>query len=156
MLTGCSSKFSNPKSDLEISDLVGVWTAHYSPNEIDMITIDADGNFTQLYKNVRKDYIFDSEKQQISLEKLAGGAFHLHLPGARYYLEGTSVATGNTPLWKISFYDPFADDFVEMVDELILVILTKPDGTLILHHLWTSSDRGFLLFDANSEIFYRN
>jgi hypothetical protein len=163
VVSGCSSNLANPPQNLTLMDLVGKWTASYSPDKIDSINIDADGNFTQIYENTHIKYVFKSEKNQLALEKLTNGIIRLHLPGGRYYLEGISVAetngrsVSNEPLGlKYSpFYDPFANTAVKMVDELILVVKVDTKGNLILHHMWTSSDRGFLIFNADREIFYR-
>ena len=155
MVSGCTNKLSNPPPNLLLLDLAGTWTARYSSYEIDTITIDANGNFSQRYENTQREYIFNSDKNQLYLERTPKGVTRLHMPGGRYYLEGISVAEGETPPWGISFYDPFSDDLVKMVDKLILVLQLKPNNTLILHHLWITSDRGFLLFNADSEIFYR-
>jgi len=53
------------------------------------------------------------------------------------------------------FYDPFADELTQMVDELILVVQVDAKGDFILHHLWTSSDRGFLLIGEDREFFQK-
>lgn len=163
MISGCSNRSVNPSPNLSLLELTGTWTTQYSPDETDTITIDADGNFSQLYRNIEKEYVFNSGKDQASLEKLTTGIIRLHLPGGRYYLEGIKLAETNgrieqnEPLGLIDrpFYDPFADATVKMVDELVLIVLVNPKGDLILHHLWRSSDRGFLVFNADSEIFYR-
>lgn len=161
LIQGCSNKSTYPSSDLTLSDLAGTWVAQYSPDEIDTIAIDVDGTFTQFYEDTKSGYIYKSEKDLAYLAILNG--FQLHFPGGRYYLEGIELAESdgtvilNAPLGErhIPFYDPFTDTIVKMVDELILVIRMKPDGTLILHHIWTSSDRGFLLFNGDNEIFFR-
>ena len=95
----------------------------------------------------------------------------IHLYGARYYLAGIELAETNgrrelkNPCltrtdcsWGLEpreFYDPFIDELVQMVDELILDVRVDGSGNLVLHHMWTSSDRGFALIGGNEEIFFR-
>jgi hypothetical protein len=171
-LTSCAppAQPTNPPPSLKISDLEGVWATHYSLGTTDTIIINSDGTFQQVFEDSHEEYLFDSGWSQWTLEKLPNGTVRLHLHGGRYYLDGISLAETNgrkNPdhpcleedcTWGLkprSFYDPFTDEPVQMVNELILVILVDARGNLILHHIWTSSDRGFLLIDKDREIFYR-
>ncbi len=166
----CSTNLDNPPPSLRISDLEGVWRTHYSPGTTDIIIIRSDETFKQVFEDSDEEYIFDSGWNHLTLEKSQNGTIRLHLQGGRYYLEGISVAEtngrknpdqpclGTDCTWGLkprSFYDPFADELVQMVNELILVVKGDSKGNLTLHHIWTSSDRGFLLIDKDREIFYR-
>jgi hypothetical protein len=171
MLNSCSTRFINPPSDLSISDLQGVWIARYSKESTDIITINSDTTYNQVFKDDIQNYVFDSGWSTLTLEDLPNGMKRLHLDGARYYAEGIFLAETNgrknpdTPCleedctWGLQarlFYDPFADELIQMVDRLILVVLVDPQGNLVLHHLWTSSDRGFLIISWDREVFYRD
>lgn len=169
-VNSCSIRFTNPSPNLESSDLEGMWTAHYSLGTTDTITLKPDGTFRQIFRDADEEYVFDSGRNHWTLEKLPNGIIRLHLYGGRYYLDGISLAEANgrkNPddpcldtdcAWGLqprSFYDPFGNELLQMVDELILVAQVDAAGNLILHHVWTSSDRGFLLIDKDREIFYR-
>ena len=52
-------------------------------------------------------------------------------------------------------YDPISEDFVDMKEELVLNVRSSKDGELILLHLWSTSDRGYLVFGSSSEEFRR-
>lgn len=170
IVNACSTKPVNPSPSLMISDLAGTWTTQYTLGTTDTITINSDGTFNQLYEDTRKEYVFNSGWNQLTLEKLTSGITRLHLFGGRYYLEGISLAEtngrkkpdepclGTDCTWGLtprSFYDPYAEEIVQMVDELLLVIQVDSRGNFMLHHIWTSSDRGFLLIDEDREIFSR-
>ena len=87
--------------------------------------------------------------------------------GARYYLEGIYRAERDGMgdpcpdelpdcVWDKSpfyFYDPIARETVYMIGELVLNIRSDSSGEIIMQHMWTSSDRGFPLIGAQSEIF---
>lgn len=170
IINAFSIDFTNPP-DLQSSDLEGLWLTHYTSRTTDTITIKADETFRQVFKNSRQNYVFDSGWNKWTLEKLQNGETRLHLQGGRFYLEGIPLAEkngrrnpGNPCLggdcsWGLGpdpFYDPFSDELVEMVDKLVLVVLLDSRGNLILHHIWSSSDNGFLLFNKDMEYFTRN
>ena len=160
-----TNQFTNPSS-LKMSDLEGVWVAHYASGMNDILTLKADGTFRQVFENSREKYVYDSGWNQWTLEELPKGIVRLHLKGGRYYLAGISFGEndGKIPCigndctlegWPRGFHDPFADEIVYMVDELLLVVQIDSTNGLILHHMWTSSDRGFLVIGGDREIFFR-
>jgi len=170
MINSWSINFTNPSPNLKSSDFEGVWMTHYSRGTTDTITINADGTFRQVFENSRQDYVFDSGWNHWALEKLQNGELRLRLQGGRFYNEGITLAErkgrkdpshpclDTDCTWGLesrSFYDPFADELVEMADKLVLVVVLDSRGNLILHHVWSTSDRGFLLFNKDSEIFNR-
>jgi hypothetical protein len=161
----------NPPTDLKASDLEGVWVTHYARGTTDTITINDDRTFRQVFEDSRDGYVFDSGWNQWTLEKLESGETRLHLQGGRFYSEDITLAERNgrkdpnSPClesdctWGFEpdpFYDPFADELVDMVDKLILVVLLDSRDNLILHHMWSSVDSGFLLFNKDSEYFIRD
>ena len=166
MASACSFNFTNPSHDLKNLDLEGEWVTHYSGGTTDTLTINSNGTFRQVFENSRQDYVFNSGWNMWTLERLENGVFRLHLQGARFYNEGNSLAERNgrknpgSPCldtdceWGFQpdpFYDPFTDELIEMVDKRVLVVLLDSRENLILHHVWSSSDRGFLLFNKDHE-----
>ena len=171
MLNACSAVLVNPPPDLNVINLQGTWISNYSIVSTDKLIINPDNTYRQIFENRSQNYVFDSGWNEWMLEELPNGVKRLHLDGGRYYLEGLQLAEkngrknpsnpclGTDCTWGLQprfFYDPFGDELAEMVDKLILVILVDSRGNLVLHHIWTSSDRGFLLFNHNREIFFRD
>lgn len=163
-----TNRFTNPSS-VKMSDLKGVWVANYATGTTDSLTLYEDGCFRQVYVNSNQSYIFDSRWNQWDFQQMSSGEVRVHLYGGRYYLAGISIAENNGRkdlkdpclgtdcTWGLEpflFYDPFSEELVEMVDELLLIVQVNVNGELILHHLWTTSDRGFVIGDT-SEIFTR-
>lgn len=168
--SACSTQFSNPAFSVNMSDLAGTWVTQYYAGAIDSIALNDNGTFRQVYEDTSQNYFFDSYFRQWNLEQLPNGEIRLHLHGGRYFLEGISIAENdgrnnlkdpcqgtdcNWGLEPYMFYDPFAQELVPMVDELILVVQVDAWGKLILHHVWLSSDGGFAIFGGGSEIFHR-
>ena len=164
--TSCSVPYSNPPEGLQEADLVGTWEARYAPKRIDCLIIMADGTFKQIYRDYTSgDYTFETPSGAWSLEYLPDGRVRIHLEGARYYVNGikfgeqdgmesaSSAATSATES-PFAFYDPFGKELVYMPKELSLNVQTVA-GKLILHHMWTSSDRGFAVFGGDTETFQR-
>ena len=163
----CSNpiKFTSPLP-MSMPELEGVWVAHYGSGQTDTLTLKSDGTFRQEFENPLNQYAFDSGWNEWILEELPIGIVRLHLKGGRYYLAGISFGESNGKIPCIEndctlegesrgFYDPFAEEVVYMRDELILVVQLDSSNRLILHHMWTSSDRGFLVFGGDSEIFHQ-
>lgn len=165
VLCSQADNFTTPAS-VKMSDLQGVWVAQYGAGTNDTLTLKPDGTFRQVFEKSREKYVYDSGWNQWNLEKLPKGIARLHLQGGRYYLAGISKGENDGKIPCIEndctleglpdmFYDPFADEVVSMVNELLLVVQLDSTNSLILHHVWTSSDRGFVLIGGNMEIFYR-
>ncbi|OGO40819.1 MAG: hypothetical protein A2W36_05860 [Chloroflexi bacterium RBG_16_58_14] len=167
LATACGVSFENPPDNLQESDLVGVWEAHYGSRGTDWMIIRADGTYQQIYDNSREDYFYKSPRNKWWLERLTNGLIRIHLSGGRYYLAGIDIGEreGLGPVcppddpdcfWENQpevFYDPFAKESIEMVGELVLNVQLDKNGNLILHHMWTSSDSGFAIIGGEEEIF---
>jgi hypothetical protein len=167
----CSTQFSNPTSSITMSDLEGTWVTEYYAGATDSIILNEFGTFRQIYNDAYQDYVFDSGLHQWKLEQLAGGEVRLHLHGGRYFLNGISFAENNGRnnikdpclgadcTWGLEpfyFYDPFAQEYISMMDELLLVVQIDGRENLILHHVWLSSDQGFAIFGGGIEVFRRH
>ena len=149
LVSACKPSFENPPLDLEEADLVGTWEAQYSKQSADRIQLKGDGTFKQTYEErTEKGYVFETPWNEWELEQLPGGLMRVRLKGARYFLASPATQPGG-------LYDPFAEEFLHPVEELVLGVRMNSDGELILHHMWTSSDRGFALFGGEKEFFRR-
>ena len=166
--------FSNPPDPFDESLLTGTWITSYFGGGEETIIIQPDGKFKQIYRDRDVDdgnYTFETPWKDWWIERLSDGRLHLHLEGARYFLNGPSFAenenvyfvpcpNGGSPnckdgLFRISFlfYDWIGKEFVEMTDELILNIRVDNSGNAILVHLWESSDGGFPIIGGETELF---
>lgn len=181
LLIGCSkdinlaseAPFLDPPKNLDTIELSGTWTTNYMEWGTDKIIIRSDGKYKQIYsdKNVNDgNYEYETPWDDWWVESFPDGRKHLHLSGAKYFLEGVAASekfggsflpcTDDNPscengLIKVPFlaYDWIGDEFVETQNELILNVRVDSDGNIILVHLWISSDRGFPLIGGESEIF---
>lgn len=157
--------YSNPPSIVQDSDLVGTWETRYGKS-IDRLIFRADGAFKQIYEDPYvEDYVYETPWDAWWVERFPDGRARIHLRGARYYLAGIRMAErdgmrSDAPeLWGRSgpppypFYDPFADEIVVMVGELILNVRTDSSGELLLHHMFIETDRGFAIIGCERNMF---
>ena len=161
--------YSAPPAALHDEDLVATWQATYGRGSVDSITLRDDGTFRQIYSDPADGgYRYETPWNRWWLEHGPDDLVRLHLEGARYYVDGieTGEREGLEPelspgFWgspgppSTGFYDPFAEEHVFMLGELILSVRLDSSGDLLLHHLWTHHDRGFPLYGCQSEQFRR-
>lgn len=171
-LAQCGAKFAPPPTDLQVSDLTGTWKTDYLGPGEDTLIIKEDGTFKQIYRSTKpENYVYETPWNEWSLEYLPDGRVWLHLPGARYYIDGVRFGEqeglhapcpddwpdcrmGEEPP-AFGFYDPYGREWVEMVGELILNVRSRPSGEIVLHHMSSSSDHGFTLIGGGQEVFQR-
>lgn len=168
-VSGCSRKYINPPQYFQESDLSGTWQTNYEEGRVDTITIEANGTYQQKYIDKKLDYSFETGWNSWWIEDKPDGSVYIHFTGGRYFLAGKRIAeldgkgdpcpnelpdciSGNSP--RI-FHDPYSDTDVEMVDELVLSVREDSREKLVLHHMWTSSDRGFAIYGGEIEVFHR-
>jgi len=166
-VSACTESYDNPPSGLAESDLIGSWVANYSETRSERLILMADGTYTQIYTDSRDSYRYENTGNLWWLELFSNGNVYIHLEDGRYYLAGETIAElygRNEPcppdfpncLWNNQpriFYDPYANESIEMVDELLLTIRIDQNENIIFHHMWTSSDRGFAIIGGQSELF---
>ena len=166
---GCEAPYSNPSVAFQESDLVGTWETRYWERGVDRLIFRADGTFKQVYRDrTVKDYVYETPWNKWWVERFPDGRVQVHLQGARYYNDGIRVAELNgrgypCPAefpdcsWKdrMSFYDPIAKEGLYMVGKLVLNVRNDSSGKILLHHMWTSSDRGFAIIGGEAEVFRR-
>jgi hypothetical protein len=130
---------------------------------VDQLILRADGKFIQVYRDSRhpEDNWETPQWQEWRLERFKDGEVLVRLNGGRYYLAGTRVAeakgfweeTRDTEMPR-TFFDPFSDSYLHMVDELVLSVRQdKASGEFLLHHMWLHNDRGFAVFGGDAEMF---
>jgi hypothetical protein len=151
-------------------DLAGTWETGYDGG-VDRLIFRTDGTFKQIYEErvayVVTLYRYETPWNEWWVEPSSDGRTRVHMKGARYYLDGVRMGEldgahfGGSELWAgespppYGFYDPFAHETVHMVGELVLNVRTDSTGQLLLHHMWSSSDRGFVVFGCEQEQFRR-
>jgi hypothetical protein len=167
ILSACAESYENPPPEITETDLIGSWEVNYSENRTERIILNSDGTYIQIYNNTQNNYQYESNGNKWWLEHFPDGNVYIHLEYGRYYLAGERIAELNgrkdsCPLdfpnchWETEpriFYDPYVKDTVEMVDELLLTIRIDQSENIFLHHMWTSSDRGFAIIGGQSELF---
>jgi hypothetical protein len=167
--------YSPPSPTFQDSDLVGTWETRYAgwpAGDIDRLIFRGDGTFRQIYENyIVNGYLYETEWREWWVESLPDGRVRVHLPGARYYAAGIGTAeleglappcptsepgcTGEPRLPPQSFYDPFAREYLKMAGELVLNVRVDSAGELLLHHMWSHSDRGFPISGCQRKLFRR-
>ncbi|NIN63247.1 MAG: hypothetical protein GTO63_00730 [Anaerolineae bacterium] len=163
--------YSDPPSSLQPADLAGTWQTSYERGVVDKLMLRADGTFKQLYEtrvaHIIRDYAYETGWNEWEMERFADGRVRIRLRGARYYLGGIRMAEldgkhfGGAQLWgeggapSYGFYDPIADETVHMVGELVLNVRVDSSGEFLLHHMWTSHDRGFAMSGCERSQFRR-
>jgi hypothetical protein len=150
LVSACStaSSFEDPPPDLETADLAGIWETHYSRQSTDRLELRADGTFRQTYADSGENYAFETRWNAWRLQRLSDGLIRVHLKGARYFPD--------TPAQQAyGLYDPFAKETLRPINELVLSVRVDLEGELVLHHMWTTSDRGFALFGGEKLYFVR-
>lgn len=167
--TACAAYFKNPADNFKPSDLEGIWKTQYGAHTEDQLIIISDGTYKQIYEDSKTNYSFETLWNKWWVENSPDGRKYIHLEGARYFLNGIEVAErdgmgvpcpDNFPNcgWDklpFQFYNPYTYENLVMAGELVLTILTDLSGNLVLHHMWTSGDRGFAIVGGNEEIFHR-
>lgn len=168
--------FSSPSIDIQASDIAGTWVTNYSfwssiglgfdDSNKDTLIIRGDGKFKQIY--VFGDYKFETPWNEWELIKNPDGRVRLYLYGARNYRIGIELAERDGfhhvcpdeypdcdwESWEYGYYDPYADEFVEMVDKLVLNLRSDSEE-LVLLHLWITGTEGFPLFGGEGMVFHR-
>jgi len=169
---GCEARYSNPPPTFQDSDLMGTWEARYSERRVDTLIFRADGTFKQIYHDgTVEGYVYETPWNEWWVERFPDGRVQVHLQGARYYLEGIRIAErdgmeapcpeeqpncwGGLEPPPFAFYDPIGQDFVHMVGQLVLNIQNDSSGQLVLLHMLTSSDQGFVSLTGKARGFDR-
>jgi hypothetical protein len=171
-LAQCGTKLAPPPTDLQVSDLTGTWETDYLGPGADKLIIRENGTFKQIYRSTTpENYVYETPWNEWSLTYPSDGRVWLHLPGARYYIDGVRFGEqgglhapcpddwpdcrmGEEPP-AFGFYDPYGAESVEMVGELILNLRSRSSGEIVLQHMWATSDQGFTLIGGDQEVFRR-
>lgn len=147
---------TEPLSEVDPIDLVGIWEARYSGlgSGTDRLILHPDGTFSQAFEN-QQGYKFETGWRDWRLERQSNNQVYLILMGARYYRSGVTIGelegkeacpteippcSGLTAA-SLAFFDPDRNTFVEMRNQLILKVkMNQATGELLLEHLRTSVD----------------
>lgn len=157
--------FLNPPPTFQESDLAGTWETRYAG--VDRLIIRADGTFKQIYQ--QEDYVYETPWNKWWVERFPDGRVRLHLQGARNYRVDILLAERDglhhacpkeypDCKWASEpypYYDPFAREFVDMVNKLVLNVRSDSSGDLLLLHLWIGGDQGFPIIGGEREVFRR-
>lgn len=145
--------YSPPPETFQEAHLVGTWETSYWRDSLDSLTFREDGTFKQVFSYPsRGNYRYETPWNDWSLEVLPDGAVQVHLDGARYYPDGIKTAErdgrqswGDPDPSPMPFFDPFVEELVFMLGELVLHVRVDSSGRLLLHHLWTHHEGGFVV-----------
>lgn len=158
---GCEARYSNPSPTVQGSALAGTWEARYMEWGVDRLILRTDGTFKQIYQDYTVEgYAYETPWNEWWVERFPDGRMRLHLQGARIYKEGIRIAErdgmhdpgpadqpnfwGESGPPPFAFYDPIAEESVEMVGELVLNVQSDSSGEIVLLHMLLSSDQGFV------------
>ncbi len=157
----------NPPAALQADDLIGIWEAEYCSKCRDRLFLREDGTFKQVYHNGWQNYIYETPWNRWWIERFPDGRVRVHLEGARYYYAGIEEGEREGLFPTISpeqyspwgneirfedYYDPFTQESVQMVKELILNVRQLPSGEIVLVHMWGGPDWGF---GEGTDIFHK-
>jgi len=113
------------------SDLIGTWTANYSSRDKDVLIINKNGTYKQIYESPAADLYYESEWQEWWIEYRDSGYIRIHLKGMRRADLDESTFNredgGIDPdvIWAIDYCE---DEEVSMPDEIVLIVTgTKYD-----------------------------
>jgi hypothetical protein len=151
----CSGQLEDPPQSFQDSQIAGTWEANYWGLGVDRLTIRADSTFRQTYRDRSGDHAYETQWNTWWTERLADGRIWLHLQGARYYLGGVAQAEREGAPPPYGYYDPFGEEYLEMRKKLVLNVRQDTSGTILLHHMWSTADRGFAIFGGDAEVFRR-
>jgi hypothetical protein len=162
MVVACGPGYSNPPLNLLDSELAGTWEGCYGEWGIDKLFIQTNGTFKQVYQDYSVDgYVYETPWKEWWAERFPDGRMRVHLLGARYYSAGITIAELDGLAYPYAeyadaFYDPIADESVEMVGEVVLNVQIDAGGDLVLLHMLGSRDDGFVsLFTGKARGFQR-
>jgi len=134
---------------------------------VDRLIIRADGTFKQTYR--QGDYVYETPWKEWRVERFSAGRIRLHLQGARNYSVSITLAEREGlghPCpeefpdchWASEpypYYDPIAQEDVDMVGKLVLNVRSDSSGELLLLHMWKTGDQGFPIIGGGIELFRR-
>lgn len=112
------------------ADLIGTWVASYSLHDKDILTLEADGTYKQIYDDPDASRRYESDWQKWWIEYRKSGYLSLHLEGMRRCDDVTSICEreggGIDPqlLWTIDYCE---DEVVEMPHEVVLIATGSKD-----------------------------
>lgn len=157
--SACYTSYTNVPETFQDHKLAGTWEAYYDRGITDRLIIRTDGTFKQIYHDNTENYHFESLWGKWWVERSPDGRVRLHLQGARHYRYGIDIAeeegirrpscADDEPYcWRGAealprlFYDPIANEGVEMVGKLVLNVQSDSEQIVLLH-IVRSSDEGY-------------
>lgn len=147
--------YLDPPQSFQDSDLVGTWEANYW-GSIDRLTFRPNGTFRQVYVDDDvEDYVYETPWNECRVHRFGDGRVRLHLPGARYYVEGIRIAEQDGRYWGSRFRDPIAHEWLDMEGQLVLNVRVDSSGELLLFHMWSTGDEGYAMFGCEVDTFRR-
>ncbi len=147
LLAGCQAPFPAPSIDIQMDSLEGVWETRYSEEQTDRLILRSDGVYKQVFQSGER--VLETEWNPWELEHLPSGNVRAVFEQGRF-----NASQAGLPI-NMEFYDPFEGEIVRMRNKLVLQVRTDSAGNLILHHLFTDPDNGFLLVGGQRRYFQR-
>lgn len=176
MFNHTGGPFSDPPISINEGDIVGVWKNTYGflpsfginlgYSASDYLIIREDGKYKQCFQD--DDYSFTTPWLDWHLEYFPNGNIRLHLEGARNYSVSKKLAERNGLHYECPeqysdctlasqpypYFDPFEEEYVPMINELVLNVRYKREKIVLLH-LWQGTTKGFPIIGGESEVFNR-
>lgn len=112
-------------STFQESDLVGTWATNYSSRDKDVLIINKDGTYKQLYESPAANLYYESGWQEWWIEHRDSGYIRIHFKGMRRAdIDETTFNRregGIDPdvIWAIDYCE---DEEVTMPDKVVLIV----------------------------------
>ena len=117
-----------PPSGFQDADLSGTWKTVGDVYADEMLTLNNDGSFSQVYDNLQTKYHYRSQGIW-QTEYRSSGCVYVYLQGMRYFHSTQSIAErgnrypDNSP---VTFQEPCEQRSITMPDEVILTVRGNP------------------------------
>jgi len=117
-----------PKTFTE-ADLIGTWERVNPIYDPEVLIINADHTFTQIYDEPQRSFHAEAQRSW-QVEYRASGCVYVHLEGMRnFHLTDSAANNGNRYPDKalMSFWEPCEDTLITMPDKVTLIVGNMPD-----------------------------
>ena len=151
ILSSCRSHYQNDieptKSDVEATrfnvcpvlpstfkenDLIGIWIVQYSLNDQDMLILNEDGTYKQIYNDPEANQRYESDWQEWWIEYRDSGYVRLHLKGMHRAGETEAVFNregGGLDSELFTAIDYCENNVIKMPDEIVLIVTGSNEET---------------------------
>ena len=129
----------------QISDLIGTWKAKYSDGATDMLIIQKDGKYKQVYSSPNSKLNFESNLLDWDVEKRQSGFIRLHMKSMHRCDDLDAVCTrqgGGVDPNELRSIDYCEGQVIEMPNEVVLVVTgVSKNNSIVPRGIWLRHTR---------------